>query len=62
MADVDLGHAAAPDELADFVPAAQDPGSVCHHYWSLAVVSTLSGLLSMIPRAATDVGEPSTRI
>ena len=38
VADVDLGHAAAADELADLVAAAEDPGCVVHHYWSLAVV------------------------
>jgi len=31
MADVDLGHAAASDELADLVAAAEDPGCVVHH-------------------------------
>ena len=31
VADVHLGHAAAADELADLVPAGEDPGSVVHH-------------------------------
>jgi hypothetical protein len=31
MADVHLGHATAPDQLADLVPSGEDPGSVVHH-------------------------------
>ena len=64
MADVDLGHASAPDELTDLVPVGEDPGCVVDHYASLGfesvgVVGVPDGAHGVIiPPLALTTGAP----